>query len=184
MPTCKPHKIGPVLRSVLALRPRPRSVLDVGCGGGKWGVLLREYLDPRAAAHQGPRRVRIDAVEGFRSYLGPLHQAVYDHVLVGRAPEILAGLGRYDLVLAVDVIEHFETAEGVEFIAACRRLGAVLLTTPAAPMAQGEVHGNALERHRAAWTRGELAALGARSVEPVPRRGRTLDWMAWYPHSP
>lgn len=180
MPTCRAHKIGPVLRAILERRPRPRSVLDVGCGCGKWGALLREYLDPRAAAGQGRRRARIDAVEGFAGYVGPLHHAVYDHVYVGRAPEILAGLGPYELVLAVDVLEHFPQRAGAEFVAACRRLGPVLLTTPAAPVPQGAVHGNDLERHRSSWSRQDLAALGARRVEPVPRRGRVRDWMASY----
>lgn len=180
MPTCRTHKIGPVLRAVLERRPRPRSVLDVGCGCGKWGVLLREYLDPSAAAGQAPRRVRIDAVEGYGGYIGPLHQIVYDRVIVGRAPAILVGLGRYDLVMAVDMLEHFDRADGAEFVAHCRRLGAVLLTTPASPIEQGAVHGNELERHRSAWSPSELAALGAHAVQPIPRRGRTLDWLAYF----
>jgi hypothetical protein len=37
------------------IRPVPTKVLDVGCGYGKYGVLLREYIDglPSTAARRG-----------------------------------------------------------------------------------------------------------------------------------
>ena len=43
MPTSDMHNIVPILTIMQHLQPR--SVLDIGCGFGKYGVLLREYLD-------------------------------------------------------------------------------------------------------------------------------------------
>ena len=53
--TSNPMQISFVLDAILQLNPS--SVLDIGCGSGKYGVLLREYL-PKA---------RIDGIEGFAS---------------------------------------------------------------------------------------------------------------------
>lgn len=43
MPTSDHHNINSILSVVTALRPK--RILDVGCGFGKYGVLMREYLD-------------------------------------------------------------------------------------------------------------------------------------------
>ena len=59
----------------------PKSVLDVGVGFGKYGVLCREYLelwDGRGEYSQFLRR--IDGVEVFANYITPLHKYVYDKV--------------------------------------------------------------------------------------------------------
>src|SRR5947207_3113229 len=110
MPTSYPRSISPILEIVLQLRPD--SVLDIGTGSGKYGVLLREYLDQWLAGSL-QRRARIDGIEAHPAYVGALHRAVYDEVLVGDAVEIVRGLDRrYDLALLVDVFEHLEPARG------------------------------------------------------------------------
>ena len=46
MPTCHHTYISDTLDVVRKLKPR--SILDVGIGFGKWGLLFREYLDVMA----------------------------------------------------------------------------------------------------------------------------------------
>ena len=61
----------------------PRSVLDVGTGFGKYGILCREYLelwDGRQKYSDFKRR--IDGVEAFSPYITPLHNYVYDNLYV------------------------------------------------------------------------------------------------------
>jgi len=91
MPTSAPHNISRVLDIVLSLRPR--SVLDIGVGTGKYGFLLREYLDMWVYGDGStwpPRRVaRIDGIEGCEKYIGEVQRSVYDHIYVGNALDIL-----------------------------------------------------------------------------------------------
>ena len=47
MPTSAWHYVSPILQEVAILHAEEpvRSVLDIGCGAGKWGFLLRDLLD-------------------------------------------------------------------------------------------------------------------------------------------
>jgi hypothetical protein len=168
MPSSAPVLLSPIVNLVMKLRPA--SVLDVGCGAGKWGVLVREYLDWWGEGATGARRTRIDAVEIHEPYIGPLHAAVYDHLNIGDVcdffveselsqahgcwcPMIPCGLlNVYDLILCLDVIEHFTREQGLRFLeAAARRCRTLLVSTPQAPSPQGAVFGNEHERHVSRW---------------------------------
>ena len=77
----------------------PGSVLDIGCGSGKYGVLTREYL-PDA---------RIDGIEGFTAYITDIHRVVYDNVYEVNAMEFVPKLDHgYDLAMMIDMFEHLE----------------------------------------------------------------------------
>jgi predicted TPR repeat methyltransferase len=157
MPSSFPDALSVVAAWVQALRPA--SVLDVGIGFGKYGLLFREYLDvaPRSdglAAGAAPAAVRIEGIEAWEPYVGPLQRAIYDRIHVGDALALLPSLGRYDLVFAADVLEHFTRDEGERFLdaAAAHAAVGVLVVTPALDLEQGEVFGNPFERHRSFWT--------------------------------
>jgi hypothetical protein len=142
----------------------PTSILDVGVGFGKYGVLFREYLDVSVADPARPPdrsgwKVRIDGIEVYAPYVTALQEAVYDVIHVGNALELLAGLDRYDLIFAADVLEHFDAIDGRRFLDTTRAhagLG-VLIVTPAIHFHQGEVFGNLAEVHRSFWTAADLA---------------------------
>jgi len=103
--------------------PRGLRVLDLGCGGGHNGAMLkkagaREVVgverDPGAAEHA---RTRLDRV--VRCDLGAL-----DPAALGDAP--------FDAVLASDVLEHLADAEDVlaRAVAQLRPGGVVVLSLP------------------------------------------------------
>ncbi len=132
----------------------PRSLLDVGVGFGKYGVLAREYLelwDGRGIYGDWTRR--IDGIEIFEGYLTPLHDYIYDHVYVGNALEIMPTLEvRYDLILLIDVLEHFTYEEGIRLLDACRRKGRnFLVSTPRDIGEQQSAFDNFHEAHRFQW---------------------------------
>lgn len=136
------------------LARQPRSVLDIGCGWGKYGFLLREYLD------QWERQVTIDAVEGFPGYLdrSPAHK-IYDEIHEGGFPDVEVP-GHFDLVLMIDVLEHFTPDDGAAAVARALELGdAVVICTPVG-YEQGAEFGNDLEIHRSSWTETALKTLG------------------------
>ncbi len=83
MPSSQHYHISKIMDLIIALKPK--SVLDIGAGYGKYGVLCREYLelwDGRQNYHERLRR--IDSVEIFEKYVTPLHKYVYDHIYIGR----------------------------------------------------------------------------------------------------
>lgn len=138
MPTSEHWQI-PYVVDVIA-REQPQTLLDAGSGFGKYGVLAREFADPR----------RVDAVDALPPKLGG-----YDHVYLGDIRELgqvlPADVPRYDLVLFVDVIEHFEKPEGRRVLEDLLRRGRrVLVTTPLGFRRQ-EIPGMPFETHRSGW---------------------------------
>jgi 2-polyprenyl-3-methyl-5-hydroxy-6-metoxy-1,4-benzoquinol methylase len=110
MPLSNPDHISTVIR--LALGFQPMRVLDVGVGIGAYGLLLRQYLD---ISHESIRksewRATIEGVEIFEPYRNPVWAYAYDTVHMGDIRTVLPTLGRYDLVICNDVLEHFTLAE-------------------------------------------------------------------------
>lgn len=164
MPSSLPVKIGPVLDVVLLLAPT--SILDIGPGFGKYGVLCREYLDVNyggdRSTYPPPRSTRIDCVEACASYVSDLHRYVYDNVYVGDATDIVPTLGShsYDLALLLDVIEHLRPEMGERLIRSVLEVArAVLVVTPARWSPQGALYGNEFERHVSIWTPRALLRL-------------------------
>jgi 2-polyprenyl-3-methyl-5-hydroxy-6-metoxy-1,4-benzoquinol methylase len=133
-----------------SIRPVPKRVLDIGCGYGKYGVLLREYLDGLP---------RVDGVEAWQPYVKP-HRLVgiYDDLYVTDALTLTeVFLDAYDLVNMADVIEHMEKQAGIDFLARCR--GHVLLNTPVAFFHNGEGL-PPTEDHVSHWTYDDFHATG------------------------
>lgn len=159
MPTSFLDQIPLIVRLCQGLEPK--SILDVGAGYGKFGVLLREYLDD----WQGD--LRLDAVEGWPDYLDRSKCDAYDrvweedwlHVGTRLAED---GVG-YDLVIMIDVLEHWEMDRGRAAVHLARQVGGhVLISTPWEPAEQDAPYGNGYETHRSRWTRRDLRLLGGR----------------------
>src|SRR5438876_587096 len=117
MPSSRPNVIPTVINLIRQFKPK--SILDVGVGFGKWGHLFREYTDINEAEKEPGRyqrknwRVRIDGIEGYAAYLTPMHRYLYNRIHVGNASALLKKLPHYDLIFLGDVIEHLEKAAGL-----------------------------------------------------------------------
>lgn len=153
MPHSSHLALTPMLDHVV--RMRPKSVLDVGVGFGKWGFLIREALDfMDGRLKRETWQVRIDGIDAF-PYRSPLHEWVYDSVRIADAVEVAGELEGYDLVVLGDVIEHIEKDVGVRFLRSLvERNGNVLVTTPLEFFEQ-EME-NPYERHVSHWTQADF----------------------------
>jgi SAM-dependent methyltransferase len=148
----------------LIINLNPNSILDIGAGFGKYGLLCREYLelwDERERYHEFTRR--IDAVEAFEEYITPVHKFVYNKVYVEDVFNIIDNLElNYDLVLLIDVLEHFEKEKGTLLV---RKIltgnGGIIISTPKKFINQIDIFDNEYEIHRSEWTQAELSLFGS-----------------------
>jgi len=173
VPSSRPNIIPTVIYIVRQLKPR--SILDVGVGFGKWGHLFREYTDIVAAEHDPARyekknwQVRIDGIEGHAPYLTPMHHYLYDRIHIGDAISLIKTLQNYDLIFLGDVLEHFEKAQGLQLLkdALTKANKAIVVSTPKYETAQEDLCGNKLERHRSLWSANDLRAAGASQTKTI-----------------
>jgi len=156
MPTSDPHNISPILSVMRGLEPK--RILDVGCGFGKYGVLLREYFDIwQERLDPAQWQLHLEGIEAFERYHNPIHDYVYNKVHFGEAQGVVGGLGKFDVVLIADVIEHLEEAEAVALTRDCLAHAPVLIvSTPREFYPQGDLCDNQYEVHRNTFTRAHF----------------------------
>lgn len=135
--------------------------LDVGCGHGKWGYLLKKYADPSA-----PPRV-IVGVDAFEPHVQALRaENIYDEVRVGNAVALPFEDKSFDTVIACEVLEHLTQAEGLLFIRELKRVArdCFVVSTPAFPCLRGggeTLDGfNPHEAHQHIYSYSSFRALG------------------------
>jgi len=162
MPTSHFYQISTIVEVMFRLQPK--SVLDVGVGFGKYGILAREYLESGDGYKPfQERKIKIDGIEGFKEYIQEGQRFFYDNIHIGNAINVLSDLGNYDLILLIDVLEHFTREDGLALLEQCYKKGKhVLISTPLDIGVQGVVYGNAYEQHKYQWKRSDL-----KKFEPV-----------------
>ncbi len=167
MPTSHPMQINEILNLIITLNPQ--SLLDVGVGFGKFGFLAREYLelwDGREAYGDWQRRV--DGIEAHEAYITPLQRQIYDQIHIGDASRVLPSLDqRYDLILLVDIIEHFDQEPGLALLRQCLSLGRnLVVSTPRNFFPQKAAFGNSYETHRFHWQEEHFKPLADQFTYP------------------
>ncbi|MBI3667178.1 MAG: hypothetical protein HY236_13305 [Acidobacteria bacterium] len=135
---------------------RPRRVLEVGIGHGKYGVLVREYLElPYERYTKSEWQLELIGIEVFAKYRNPLWDYAYNQVLVEDVRNVdLERLGRFDCCLLLDVVEHFDHDEGRFLLERLLNLcKCVIVSTPLKFEEQGAQFDNEHERHWSLWRR-------------------------------
>mgnify|MGYP001350288029 CR=1 FL=1 len=159
MPSSGLDAIEAALKLIIDLNPR--SVLDLGCGFGKWGMLCREYLEcyRNQVYARAEWKTRIDGVEVFKPYLGDHHRAIYDKLYIRNLDNSVShswiSATRYDLYLAMDVLEHLNTWK--ELLCAIPKGKAVIAAVPNGDSPQGPVFKNVYETHVVTFQTDDLA---------------------------
>lgn len=139
----------------------PKKILEIGPGFGKYGHVFREYGDVNKnlygenACKKEHFAVKIDAVEVFPQYLTPMHDFLYDKIIVGDALEVVPKIppNSYDMVFMGDVIEHIEKPAAQSLVARLLEIAKhTLIVTPRSFFSQDALHGNDKEHHVSHWT--------------------------------
>lgn len=140
---------------------QPASVLDIGVGFGRWGFLCREMLDAFAGRVDRSRwRIRIEGIEIYEKYLQNHQRYIYDKIHVGNAKDVIKTLGRYDIIIIGDMLEHLakDDAWGLFHAAMERADKALVLNLPIGEGWLREIGSdNKYEDHLSWWTLDEFA---------------------------
>jgi hypothetical protein len=149
MPSSYADSYPPIVHAIIARKPR--RVLDIGPGWGKYGLACREYVHDLDT---------IDAIEVVQGRM-PTQPAIYNNVYIGDARDATETFYQdYDLVLIIDVIEHMPLTSGHALLAKIQRAGAdVLVSTPTKFIAQHD-ETNPHEEHLSYWDWDEFSGHG------------------------
>lgn len=153
-----------------------RTVLDLGCGFGHWGQLLRTHYHSDEPA----LRAAVTGVDVFEPNIAFCRAGgAYDALVAGDAVDYLAAqpAGAFDTVLAAELIEHLPRERGERLLVDAARVAAkvAILSTPnweyLRPGARTMTGYNEHEHHVSSWTAADFRRLGYR-VRGVGHRAR------------
>ena len=155
------------------IEERPKSILDIGVGNGKLGFIARDLLDVMLGERYKKEdwRTRIDGVEVFPDYVQEHQKAIYDTIYLGNALHVIERLGKYEMVLLGDVLEHFRKDQGWQMLFKCfdhSNKSVVLFVPLGENWEQPEIYGNSYEIHQSVWNCEELA--------PLCKRYKTFEY--------
>jgi peptidylprolyl isomerase len=158
MPCSRPYALETVCNRII--EKNPMSVLDIGIGFGKFGFLAREYTDVLNCRYFD-WQTKIDGIEIFEKYITQLQKEIYDHIYIGNAIDILPTLGRYDMIICSDVLEHLSELDGTTLLDSIKnRCKFAMIATPVTVLHQEALYDNEYERHVSAWSKEKLSNWG------------------------
>ena len=151
------------------IKLKPKSVLDIGCGFGKWGYLCREYLDVfHGRPYPDQWTTRIDGIEFFEPYIMDHQRFLYSNILIGDVRDLCKEVDEYDLIIAGDVIEHLYKDEAEEVLETLYGKARQMLMVNI-PLGPGWIHpeeyGNPAELHRSEWYADDFQPFRAECVQ-------------------
>jgi SAM-dependent methyltransferase len=142
---------------------KPRSVLDIGKGFGKYGFLVHEYVGIPTSSAPDPTKtlaqqsaVAVDAVEIQKTYLWPHIEQLYRQVFVGKIEELYPTLGHYDVVLMADVIEHIEKPAALAILRHFLAQGSAIVISTPKDLFHQELYDSPHEQHVSHWRREDF----------------------------
>lgn len=124
-------------------------VIDVGCGSGS-----------RSARHALGRAIGVDI--HFPSVALTRRERSRSGAICASLQSLPIGDGAVDAVVALDVIEHFDTEQAIALLNEFERVArqAIILLTPNGFLPQPPTPDNPYMEHRSGWLPADLTALG------------------------
>src|SRR5574343_522333 len=156
MPVSDYNNIPAILDRIVTAKPK--SILDLGIGWGKWGCLVREVLDAvDGRISDFESAVDIVGVEGFVKYSNPNWKNYTGGVNIENfaAKVNWHHYVNFDMVLAIDCLEHLPKGDAVELINyLVENNRELIISVPLGNCPQGDRVGNLinpLECHLSTW---------------------------------
>lgn len=111
MPSSYVDSVPPIIK--LLERRKPKRVIDIGPGWGKYGLMCREYFGASVDAIEVPQGRSRD------ERLARIQDVVYDEIWVGdmcTTRDQFWSTGGWDTALMIDVIEHVSIEDGLRVV--------------------------------------------------------------------
>ena len=161
MPSSRPCMLDKICN--IFINTSPSSILDIGCGFGKFGFLAREYTDIWGGDDRyWSWEVQIDAIEIYEKYILPHHRIIYNNIYIGNVLDILPVLQNYDMIICSDMVEHLSKNNGHKLLTLISHKSSIAtITTPIGDRPQDEIYGNEYEKHISSWSKEELEQYGS-----------------------
>jgi SAM-dependent methyltransferase len=128
------------------------TLLDCGCGAGEPAKFLK-----------GRRNLSMVGVDIWLPTLRRARQlSSHDAYVLADIRYLPFRPKSFDVILAMEVVEHLEKEEASRFIKAMENTARkqVILTVPVGKYDQGACGGNPYQKHRCCWSPGEMKRLG------------------------
>lgn len=150
----------------LELKPKPKRVLDLGCGAGKYGRIIKNQVD---------ENIYLVGYEKEPTYISrfPLQESYNEisQVDIATIPD-WDRFGFYDVCILGDVIEHLRKSDGIDLINfllyRCRWIWIVYPTAAIQVVADQPT-----ETHRSIWQAKDFP-IGGYVVKHLARNGKEL----------
>lgn len=129
-----------------------KNLLDVGCGPGRMGSVIRRHRDIYA--------VGVDAYNPYLEICKSNNS--YDKLIQGDVRELSFEDKSFDVILCTELIEHLEKAEACELIKKMERIARkqVIITTPVGKYEAHAHDDNDFQEHRSVWRPSEIKKMG------------------------
>jgi len=132
------------------------SVLDIACGAG---IPMRTL--------NRTKQFRVTGVDMFDAYLATAKQSgFYDQVVNADIRHLPFPNKSFDVVMALQIIEHLEKHEGLAFVRELERVARdkVIIATPVGFVKQEGYDHNDLQEHKSGWEPDEMRSMGYRVI--------------------
>lgn len=132
-----------------------KNILDLGCGKGVWGYLIRAVR-----SLEGSRLIGVDIDKNYLKFCK--EHKVYDKLINSDITSIPLKNKSIDFLICSEVIEHLTKKNGLKFLSEVDRLmqrgGRAIITTP--NMSIDTFIENGKDSHSSVWTIGDFERAG------------------------
>jgi hypothetical protein len=134
---------------------KPRRVLDIGMGYGRWGMLIREFGELWFdRVERKDWMIHVEGVEAFEQNIDDYQPFFYNRIHNNDFRQIYRDLpADWDLIIFGDVLEHFERDVAEDLLRwATGASSYVLINIPLGhDWPQEDLYENKFERHLSEW---------------------------------
>ncbi len=152
------------------------SLVDVGCGRGVIGALVRIYRNPK----------RLVGIDAFRPYLDFCrHHNFYDELYQYDLTTTSLPFNdkEFDVATCIEVIEHLPKTNGLSFINELERIAKrVVITTPNIFIPQKTFDSNPFQKHLSIWSTKDFKERGykVRGAGEFMFYGRKIKYLSFF----
>lgn len=157
MPRSSSFNRKPIINEIFKLKSKNKlEILDLGIGCGNFGKLIK---DSRINAS-------IIGVEVWENYKNKKWE-YYDKIVISEIISFLKkNKKKFDVVLLVDVLEHFNKRDGEIVLSEIKKITKRLsiISTPITKFSQDSYKNNLFEKHRYFWNERKLEDFGFKMI--------------------